>query len=199
MNNTTEELPTRALEQLFTEARTHHAWRQKPVEDDVLRSLYDLAKWGPTSVNSQPARLVFVKSKEAKERLLPALQGSNVEQVKAAPVTVIVAHDERFYDHLPILFPAFDAKPLFASNEAMSRESAFRNGTLQGAYLMLAARALGLDVGPMSGFDNSKTDEAFFKGTSWKSNFLCNIGFGDVSKVYPRGPRLSFEQACRID
>jgi 3-hydroxypropanoate dehydrogenase len=199
MNIVSEELPTKALDQLFTEARTHHAWLEKPVEDAVLRRLYDLTKWGPTSVNSQPARFVFVKSREAKERLAPALQGGNVGQVKAAPVTVIVAHDERFYDHLPVLFPAFDAKPMFASNEAMSRESAFRNGTLQGAYLMLAARSLGLDVGPMSGFDNAKVDEAFFKGTSRKSNFLCNIGYGDVSKVFPRGPRLSFEQAARID
>lgn len=199
MNNTITELPKQALDQLFTEARTHHAWQPKPVADGVLRNLYDLAKWGPTSANSQPMRLVFAKSKEGKEKLIPALMGSNVEQVKAAPVTVIVAHDERFYDHLPVLFPAFDARPMFASNEALSRESALRNGSLQGAYLMLAARSLGLDVGPMSGFDNAKVDAAFFKGSSWKSNFLCNIGYGDASKLYPRGPRLSFEQAARID
>lgn len=192
-------VPAKALEQIFTEARSHHAWQQRPVADEKLHQLYDLTKWGPTSVNSQPMRLVFVKSKEAKEKLLPSLMGSNVEQVKAAPVTVIVAHDERFFDQLPVLFPVFDARSMFASNEALSRETAFRNGTLQGAYLMLAARALGLDVGPMSGFDNAKADEAFFKGTSWKSNFLCNIGYGDASKVFPRGPRLSFEQAARID
>jgi 3-hydroxypropanoate dehydrogenase len=198
-NTVTPELSEQSLNQLFIEARSHHAWQAKPLEDVVLRKLYDLAKWGPTSVNSQPARLVFVKSKEAKERLIPALQGGNVAQVQAAPVTVIVAHDERFYDHLPVLFPAFDAKSMFAANEAMSRESAFRNGTLQGAYLMLAARSLGLDVGPMSGFDNAKVDEAFFKGTSWKSNFLFNVGYGDLSKAFPRGPRLSFEQAARID
>lgn len=199
MNDTTAELPKQALEQLFTEARTHHVWQPKPVPDETLRNLYDLAKWGPTSVNSQPMRLVFVRSQEAKAKLIPALQGGNVEQVKTAPVTVIIAHDERFYDHLPVLFPAFDVKPMFTSNEAMSRESAFRNGTLQGAYLMLAARALGLDVGPMSGFHNAKVDEAFFNGTSWKSNFICNIGYGDISKVYPRGPRLSFEQVSRIE
>lgn len=199
MNTITAALSAKALEQLFAEARSHHAWQQRPVADEQLRSLYDLAKWGPTSVNSQPMRLVFVKSKEAKEKLVPALMGSNVEQVKAAPVTVIVAHDERFFEHLPALFPAFDARSMFASNEALSRETAFRNGTLQGAYLMLAARSLGLDVGPMSGFDNAKVDESFFKGTTWKSNFLFNVGYGDASKVFPRGPRLSFEQAARID
>ena len=199
MNNAAAELPTKALEQLFTEARTHHAWQPKPVADEALRSLYDLAKWGPTSLNSQPMRLVFVKSREAKEKLIPALMGANAEQGKTAPVTAIIAHDERFFEHLAVLFPAFDARPMFASNEALSRETAFRNGTLQGAYLMLAARSLGLDVGSMSGFDNAKVDEAFFKGTSWKSNFLCNIGYGDSSKVFPRGPRLSFEQAARID
>jgi 3-hydroxypropanoate dehydrogenase len=196
--NTIAGLPTEALEQLFTEARTHHAWHRDPVSDDVLRELYDLAKWGPTSVNSQPMRLVFVKSDEAKAKLAGALMGSNVEQVAAAPVTAIVAHDERFFTHLPVLFPAFDARSMFASNEALSRETAFRNGTLQGAYLMLAARSLGLDIGPMSGFDNAKVDAAFFSGTSWKSNFLCNIGYGDATTLYPRGPRLSFEQVARI-
>lgn len=196
MNNVITELPKQALDQLFTEARTHNAWQDKPLEDELLRRLYDLTKWGPTSVNSQPMRLVFVKSPEAKEKLLPALQGGNVEKVRTAPATVIVAHDERFYDHLPELFPA---KALFENDASASHESAFRNGSLQGGYLMLAARALGLDVGPMSGFDNAKVDEAFFKGTTWKSNFLCNIGYGDIAKVWPRGPRLSFERACRIE
>jgi 3-hydroxypropanoate dehydrogenase len=199
MISATAELPTRALEQLFTGARTHHAWQRTPVTDDALHRLYDLAKWGPTSINSQPMRLVFVRSTEAKQKLLPALMGSNVDQVRAAPVTAIIAHDERFFAHLPTLFPAFDARPMFASNEALSRETAFRNGTLQGAYLMMAARSLGLDVGPMSGFDSAKVDDAFFKGTSWRSNLLCNIGYGDPAKVYPRGPRLSFEQVARID
>jgi 3-hydroxypropanoate dehydrogenase len=198
MYGTTTELPTAALEQLFTEARSHHAWQPDTVSDDVLRDLYDLAKWGPTSVNAQPMRLVFVKSEEAKEQLAAALMGSNVEQVMAAPVTAIIAYDERFFTHLPVQFPAFDAQPMFASNERLSQETAFRNGTLQGAYLMLAARSLGLDVGPMSGFDNPKVDEAFFEGTSWKSNFLCNIGYGDATKVFPRGPRLSFDQVARI-
>lgn len=199
MISITQELPTEALEQLFTEARTHHAWQPEPVGDDLLRELYDLAKWGPTSMNSQPMRLVFVKSDEAKARLVPALMGSNAEQVAAAPVTAIIAHDERFFAHLPELFPAFDARPMFASNPALSRETAFRNGTLQAAYLMMAARSLGLDVGPMSGFDSAKVDEAFFAGTSWRTNLLVNLGYGDASKVYPRGPRLSFDQVARID
>jgi 3-hydroxypropanoate dehydrogenase len=198
MNGTIAGLPTEALEQLFTEARSHHAWQPESVPDDLLRELYDLAKWGPTSVNSQPMRLVFVKSDDAKHQLAGALMGSNLEQVNAAPVTAIIAHDERFFTHLPTLFPAFDIQPMFASNEALSRDTAFRNGTLQGAYLMLAARSLGLDIGPMSGFDNAKVDEAFFKGTSWKSNFLCNIGYGDATKLFPRGPRLSFDQVARI-
>jgi 3-hydroxypropanoate dehydrogenase len=160
--------------------------------------VFDLAKWAPTSVNSLPARFLFVKSQAAKAKLIPALAESNVPQVAQAPVTVIVAYDERFFDELPTLFPAFDAKSMFASNPALSEQTAFRNGSLQGAYFMLAARALGLDVGPMSGFDNAKVDEAFFKGTSWKSNFLCNVGYGDAEKLFPRGPRLSFEQACKI-
>jgi len=191
-------LETTALAQLFTDARSHHAWLPQPVSDDLLRSLYDLTKWGPTSVNASPMRILFVKSNEEKEKLYPALGGSNVEQVKAAPVTAIVAFDEKFYDHLPKLFPAFDAKSMFAGNKPLSESTAFRNSSLQGAYLMLAARALGLDVGPMSGFDNAKVDEAFFAGTSWKSNFISNIGYGDAAKLYPRGPRLTFEEVCKI-
>jgi 3-hydroxypropanoate dehydrogenase len=187
-----------SIAELFTEARTHHAWEQRDVSDELLNELFDLAKWGPTSLNSLPARFLFVKSKAAKAKLAPALAESNVSQVVAAPVTVVVAYDEKFYDELPTLFPAFDAKQLFVANPTLSQETAFRNGSLQGAYLMLAARALGLDIGPMSGFDNAKVDEAFFKGTSWKSNFLCNIGYGDPEKLFPRGPRLSFEQAGRI-
>ena len=186
------------LQQLFTEARPHHGWLDKPVSDAQLREIYDLTKWGPTSVNSLPMRIEFVKSQAAKEKLLPALSGSNVQQVMTAPVTAIIAYDEKFYDELPTLFPAFDARALFVDNAAFSERTAFQSGTLQGAYFMLAARALGFDVGPMAGFDNAKVDEAFFKGTSWKSNFLCNIGYGDVGKLHPRGPRLSFEQASRI-
>lgn len=187
-----------SLAELFTDARTHHVWQRKDVSDELLMQMFDLAKWAPTSVNSLPARFLFVKSQAAKAKLIPALAESNVPQVAQAPVTVIVAYDERFFDELPTLLPAFDAKSMFASNPALSEQTAFRNGSLQGAYFMLAARALGLDVGPMSGFDNAKVDEAFFKGTSWKSNFLCNVGYGDAEKLFPRGPRLSFEQACKI-
>jgi 3-hydroxypropanoate dehydrogenase len=188
-----------ALQQIFTEARTHHAWLDTPVSDAQLQEIYDLAKWGPTSVNCVPMRVVFVKSQAAKEKLLPALMGSNPDQVRAAPVTAIIAYDEKFYEELPTLFPAFDAKSLFVGNASYIEQTAFRNSSLQGAYFMLAARALGFDVGPMSGFDNAKVDEAFFHGTSWKSNFICNVGHGDASKLYPRGPRLDFEKACRIE
>ncbi len=187
-----------SIEQLFTAARTHHAWLDKPVDDGLLQDVYDLAKWGPTSANSLPMRIVFVKSKSAKEKLMPALAGSNGEQVRAAPVTAIVAYDQKFYDQLPTLFPAFDARSLFASNPSLSEQTAFRNSSLQGAYFILAARALGLDTGPMSGFDNAKVDQAFFENSSWKSNFLCNIGYGDAAKLHPRGPRLDFDQACII-
>lgn len=191
-------LPQQSLAQIFTEARTHHGWTAEKISDQLLEELYALCKWGPTSVNSTPARFVFVKSTEGREKLLPALSGSNVAQTKAAAVTVIVAYDSKFYDHLPVLFPAFDARAGFVSNEALSAETAFRNGSLQGAYMMIAARALGLDVGPMSGFVNAKVDQAFFAGTSWKSNFLCNLGQGDPAKLYPRGPRLPFSEACKI-
>ncbi len=191
-------ISNQAIKQLFTEARSHHAWLDRPVADETLRSVYDLTKWGPTSVNSGPLRIVFVKSPGEKARLLPSLWGSNVDQVKAAPVTAIIAHDVKFYDQLPKLFPAFDAKSLFTSDPATSESTMFRNSSLQGAYFMLAARALGLDIGPMSGFDNARADQAFFEGTTWKSNFLCNVGYGDSAKLYPRGPRLEFEETCRI-
>jgi 3-hydroxypropanoate dehydrogenase len=187
-----------SIQQLFTAARTHHAWQDRDIADGLLHEIYDLAKWGPTSANSLPMRIVFVKSNSAKEKLMPALAGSNVEQVRAAPVTAIVAYDQKFYDQLPTLFPAFDARSLFASNHSLSEQTAFRNSSLQGAYFILAARALGLDTGPMSGFDNAKVDQAFFENSSWKSNFLCNIGYGDAAKLHPRGPRLGFDQACII-
>jgi len=187
-----------SIQQLFTAARTHHAWQDRDIADGLLHEIYDLAKWGPTSANSLPMRIVFIKSNSAKEKLMPALAGSNVEQVRAAPVTAIVAYDQKFYDQLPTLFPAFDARSLFASNSSLSEQTAFRNSSLQGAYLILAARALGLDAGPMSGFDNAKVDQAFFENSSWKSNFLCNIGYGDSAKLHPRGPRLGFDQACII-
>jgi 3-hydroxypropanoate dehydrogenase len=187
-----------SIQQLFTAARTHHAWQDRDIADGLLHEIYDLAKWGPTSANSLPMRIVFVKSNSAKEKLMPALAGSNVEQVRAAPVAAIVAYDQKFYDQLPTLFPAFDARSLFASNPSLSEQTAFRNSSLQGAYFILAARALGLDTGPMSGFDNAKVDQAFFENSSWKSNFLCNIGYGDAGKLHPRCPRLGFDQACII-
>ena len=187
-----------SIQQLFTDARTHHAWLDKPVADGLLQEIYDLAKWGPTSANASPMRIVFVKSRSAKEKLIPALMGGNVEQVRAAPVTAIIAHDQKFHDHLPTLFPAFDMRPMFVANPALSELTALRNSSLQGAYFILAVRALGLDAGPMSGFDNAKVDEAFFEKSSWRSNFLCNIGYGDAERLRPRGPRLSFDQACVI-
>lgn len=191
-------IPVAPIAQLFTEARTHHGWQDKEVADGLLREIYDLAKWGPTSANSSPMRIVFVKSKSAKEKLMPALMGSNVEQVRAAPVTAIIAYDQKFFEHLPALFPAFDMRSMFVGNPSLSEQTAFRNSSLQGGYFILAVRALGLDAGPMSGFDNAKVDQAFFEKSSWKSNFLCNIGYGDAAKLHPRGPRLGFDQACVI-
>ncbi len=187
-----------ALEQLFREARTHNGWQPRPVTEETLRTLYDLLKMAPTSANCLPARFVFVRSPEAKARLKPCLAPNNVEKTMAAPVTVIVAYDMEFYENLPQLFPHTDARAWFAGNPELIQSTAFRNGTLQGAYLILAARALGLDCGPMSGFDNAKVDATFFPGGKVKSNFLVNLGYGDPSKVRPRGPRLSFEEACRI-
>ena len=191
-------LPDASLDQIFRTARTHNALGGE-VSDDTLRQLYDLAKWGPTSANMTPARLVFVKSAEAKAKLEPALDEGNRAKTMAAPVTVIVAHDEDFHEKLPYLFPHTDAKSWFEGPREGRREAAFRNGSLQGAYLILAARALGLDTGPMSGFDNAKVDEAFFAGTAIKSNFLINLGHGDTAKLFPRSPRLSFDEAARIE
>lgn len=187
-----------ALDQLFRTARTQNAFQDRPVEDSQLRALYDLLKWGPTAANSTPARFVFVKSAEAKQKLAPALSEGNLAKTLAAPVTVIVGYDEDFHEKLPYLFPHTDAKSWFDGPREGRHEAAFRNGSLQGAYLMLAARALGLDAGPMSGFDNAKVDAAFFAGTAIKSNFLINLGYGDPSGVFPRLPRLSFDEAARI-
>ncbi len=187
-----------ALDRLSRSARTHNGWLDRPVSDAQLRQIYELTKWGPTSVNASPARFVFLKSAEAKQRLLPALSPGNVDKTMTAPVTVIVAQDMAFADQLPKLFPHTDARSWFVGNEALTQSTAFRNSTLQGAYLMLAARALGLDVGAMSGFDNSKLDEIFFAGSNVQSNFLVNIGYGDVSKLYPRSPRLDFAEAAEI-
>lgn len=192
-------LNEQALAQLFTDAHTHHAFLEKEIPDELLQKLYDLAKWGPTAFNMSSARFVFVKSKAAKEKLAQALMPSNVPQTMQASVTVIVATDPKFYEHLPHLFPAYDAKPLYENNAAFANEAGFRNGTLQGAYLLLASRALGLDSGGMSGFDNAKVDALFFADSGYKSNFLINIGYGDSSKRYPRGPRLTFDEAARIE
>ena len=187
-----------ALEQIFTKARTHNGWLNQPIPDSVLHEIYDLAKWGPTSANGSPARFFFVKTPEAKKKLLESMAPGNVEKTKSAPVTVIIAEDREFHEKLPKLFPAADAISWFVGNQPLIEATAFRNSSLQGAYLMLAARSLGLDCGPMSGFDQAKVDAAFFAGTTWKSNFICNLGYGDHSQLYPRSPRLTFEEACRI-
>lgn len=188
-----------ALDQLFRNARSYNAFSGE-VSDETLHRLYELVKWGPTQANSSPARFVFVKSDEAKAKLGPALDEGNYKKTMAAPAVVIVGYDMRFFDKLPLLFPHTDAKSWFdgAPEEVLYR-AALRSGSLQGAYLILAARALGLDVGPMSGFDTAKVDEAFFKGTSIKSNFLVNLGKGDPASVFPRSPRLSFDEAARIE
>ncbi|ASV54916.1 putative reductase RutE [Lelliottia jeotgali] len=187
-----------ALKTLFTEARTHNGWQDIPVSDETLREIYDLMKWGPTSANCSPARIVFVRSPEGKEKLAPALSSGNLAKTLAAPVTAIVAWDSEFYERLPELFPHGDARSWFTSSPELAQETAFRNSSLQAAYLIFACRALGLDTGPMSGFDPQKVDAAFFTGTSLKSNLLINIGYGDASKVYERLPRLTFEDACGL-
>jgi 3-hydroxypropanoate dehydrogenase len=194
----TKTISLEALEQIFTKARTHSVWLPEPVSDELLHQIYDLMKWGPTSCNCCPARIVFAKSKEAKGKLLPCLDANNVEKARTAPVTAIIAHDLEFYEQLPRLFPHVPARSWFAGNQPLIESTAFRNGTLQGAYFIIAARSLGLDCGPMSGFDNAKVDAAFFQGTSWKSNFVCNLGHGDSSKLHPRSPRLEFSEACKI-
>jgi 3-hydroxypropanoate dehydrogenase len=194
----TEALAPAALDQLFREARTQNKWQDRPVSDETLHTLYDLLKWGPTSANASPARFLFLRTPEAKAKLKEALSAGNVEKTMTAPVTVIVAHDPKFYDLLPRLFPHADAKSWFAGNWSLADTTAMRNGTLQGAYLMLAARALGLDVGAMSGFDNMKVDDLFLADTGWKSNFLVNLGYGDPAGLFARSPRLEFDEACRI-
>lgn len=187
-----------ALDVLFRTARTHNGWQDRPVPEELLRAVWDLARIGPTSANCSPARIVFVVSPAAKETLRPCLAPGNVDKTMAAPATAIIGHDLRFYERLPELFPHTDARSWFVGNQPLIETTAFRNGTLQGAYLIMAARALGLDCGPMSGFDKDKVDQAFFAGTTVKSNFLCNLGYGDPAKLYPRAPRLAFEEACRI-
>jgi 3-hydroxypropanoate dehydrogenase len=201
------------LDILFRRAMTHNFWLDKPVSDDILRRLYELMKWGPTSANCCPARILFLRTPEAKQRLIPALSATNVDKTMQAPVTAIIAHDMRFYEFLPRLFPHNPgAREWFANSPELAEVTAFRNGTLQGGYFILAARSLGLDCGPMSGFNNAKVDEEFFPIASSesdteqaafpisqiRSNFLCNLGYGDVAKLFPRGPRLEFEEVCNL-
>ncbi len=186
------------IQLLFTEARTHYGWQDRDVAEDTLRALYDIAKMGPTSMNQQPMRVLFIRSTEAKDRLEPALLPGNRPKMRAAPVTAIIAHDLSFWEELPRIFPPNpDAADIFRNNATAAQVNAFRNGTLQGAYFMLAARAVGLDVGAMSGFVNAKVDEEFFHGTSVKSNFLVNLGYADTSKIFRRLPRLAFEDVCQ--
>ena len=192
------QLDDRSLDIIFREAHTHSNWLDKPVSDALLHQIYDLMKWAPTSANCCPARFVFVRSAEAKQRLLPLMAPGNVEKTRTAPVTVIVGYDMEFYEKLPKLYPPADARSWFAGNQPLIDTTAFRNGTLQGAYLLIAARALGLDAGPMSGFDNEKVDQEFFAGTKVKSNFVINLGYGDSSKLFPHSPRLPFEEAAQI-
>jgi 3-hydroxypropanoate dehydrogenase len=187
------------LDVVFRNARTHSVWLDKPVDDSLLRRAYELARFGPTSANMSPMRIVFVKSREAKERLKPALAPGNVEKTMKAPVTAVIGMDIHFYEKLPMLFPHADAKSWFKDMpEDLLEAHALRNSSLQGAYFIIAARALGMDCGPMSGFDNAKVDEAFFKAMTVRSNFLCNLGYGDASKLYPRSPRLEFDDACKV-
>ncbi len=185
------------LQLLFTEARTHYGWQDRDVSDETLRALYEIAKMGPTSMNQQPMRVIFVRSEAAKDRLEPALFEGNRPKMRSAPVTGIIAYDLNFWEELPNVFPPNpQAQDIFKNNATAAQVNAFRNGTLQGAYFMLAARAVGLDVGGMSGFDNAKLDEEFFHGTSLKSNFLVNLGYADTSKIFRRLPRLAFDQVC---
>lgn len=187
-----------SLAQLLLEARTHRTWRPDSVPLSLLREVYDLARMGPTSANCLPARFVFLTTAEAKQRLLPAVSRGNLEKTRTAPVVVIIAWDTEFYERLPHLFPQMDARALFAGNPALIHETAFRNSSLEGAYFILAARALGLDCGPMSGFDAEKVNAEFSPDGKWQVNFLCNLGHGDRTALQPRNPRLEFAEACRV-
>ncbi len=194
-----ESIHATALEQLFLSARTQNKWQPKDVPDGKLREIVDIMKMGPTSANTQPARIVFIRSQAAKERLKPLLNEGNRDKTMAAPVCAIIAYDLDFYEHIPRLFPHRpEVRDNFIGKDAFVLDTAYRNGTLQGAYFMLAARAVGLDVGAMSGFDNAGVDAEFLAGTNWKSNFLCNIGYGDPSGVMERLPRLPFEEYAKI-
>ncbi len=188
-----------ALDTLFRHARSHNRWSDRPVDDALLMQVFELMKWGPTSANTSPARIVFVKSAEAKERLVACMDPGNVDKTRSAPVIAIVGMDMEFYERLPQLFPHTDARSWFAGNPAKIEETAFRNSSLQGGYLIMAARALGLDCGPMSGFNPQRVNEAFFAGTPLRANFVCGLGYGNGEHLHARSPRLSFEQACRIE
>jgi 3-hydroxypropanoate dehydrogenase len=200
-------LNSEALDTLFRQARTHNVWLDKPVSDDLLRHLYDVMKFGPTSANSNPARILFLRTREAKQRLLPALSPTNADKTMQAPVTAILAYDLQFFEETPKLFPNNPKmREMFANSPQLAEITAFRNASLQGGYFILAARSLGFDCGPMSGFDNAKVDAEFFSSAAGnpaafhqvKSNFLCNLGYGDASKLFPRNPRLAFDEACRL-
>lgn len=186
------------LNRAFTEARTFNAFTDQPVPDALLLRLYDIVRWGPTSMNGQPARFVFLRTPEAKARLLPALSKGNRDKTAKAPVTVIVAQDTRFFDQLPTQFPSYDARPMFENDPALADVTALRNSSLQGAYLIVAARLLGLDCGAMSGFDNAAVNAEFFPDGDWKANFLINLGYGDPAGNHPRGPRLDAQFATRF-
>ncbi|MDB5713987.1 MAG: nitroreductase [Sphingomonadales bacterium] len=195
---TTSPLTPDALDQLFRVARTHNGWTDRAIPDALLQEVYELAKWAPTAANSNPARFMFVRSAEGKARLLPHINPGNVDKVRAAPCTVIIANDPRFYDMMPKLFPSRDMKGNFVNNPEMAADTESRNATLQGAYFIIAARALGLDVGPMSGFNKAGVDQEFFANCSWRANFLCNIGYGSDENLFDRNPRLDFSEACLL-
>lgn len=187
-----------AVEALLTGARSHKMWLGRPVDDALLHRIYDLMKWGPTSANCSPARILFIRTAEGKARLIPALDAGNVAKVREAPVTAVIGYDTRFYDHFARLFPAGDHAEHFHAHPSAAEPYALRNGSLQGAWLIIAARSVGLDVGPMSGFNNAKVDETFFAGTSVRSNFLVNLGYGDAAALPARLPRLSFDEVCTL-
>lgn len=187
-----------SLATLFTNARTHNVWLDKPVSDAQLHQIYELMKWGPTSANCSPARIVFVRSDAEKEKLVACMSPGNAAKTRQAPVTAVIGMDMAFYDKLPQLFPHTDARSWFAGNDALIEATAFRNSSLQGAYFIIAARSAGLDCGPMSGFDADKVNAAFFAGTTIKANFVCSMGYGDAEKLFPRSPRLAFDEACKI-
>ncbi|WP_340116453.1 malonic semialdehyde reductase [Pelagibius sp. 7325] len=193
-----EILSDAALDQIFRQARTYRAWRDEEVSDVLLEAIYDLAKMGPTSANCCPMRVAFLRSKAAKEKLRPALDAGNVDKTMAAPVTAIIAYDLAFYEKFSTLAPQRDGQKMYAGKEALVQETVMRNGSLQGAYFIIAARALGLDCGPMSGFDRDRVDKIFFAGTSWRANFLCNLGHGDPAALRPRAARLEFDEACQL-